>query len=174
MLNSSRSSINNSINLKIRANFKWYCRIPWTDWNVCNLIFSSVVTGNLDTIELRMVVSGNFSMIICSLLASVLLSVCRTVVIGTYLTVVVSGFDDNVDRLGVVSFWCCVVLETMLGFDDVDCPFVVVVNFGVDDAVEWNELTVDVTGEPNEKCGIVFWSILFSIISDSTISASSW
>lgn len=31
-----------------------------------------------------------------------------------------------------------------------------VVIFGVDDAVEGNELTVDVTGEPNEKCGIVF------------------
>lgn len=77
---------------------------PWTDWNVCNLIFSSVVTGNRDTILLRMVVSGSFSMIACSLLASVLLSVCRTVVIGTYLTVVVSGFEDNVDRLGVVSF----------------------------------------------------------------------
>lgn len=43
-----------------------------------------------------MVVSGSFSMIACSLLASVLLSVFRTVVIGTYLTVVVSGLcDDN-------------------------------------------------------------------------------
>lgn len=145
--------------------------IPWTDWNVCNLIFSSVVTGSLDPIELRMVVSGSFSMIGCSLLDSVLLSVCRTVVIGTYLTVVVSGFGRDVDRLDVVSFWCCVVVE--IGFDDVDCPFVVVGILGVDDAVEWNELTVDVTDEPNEKCGIVFWSMLFSIISDSTTSASS-
>lgn len=43
------------------------------------------------------------------------------------------------------------------GFGDVDCPFVVLVIRGVDDAVDWNELTVvDVIGEPNEKCGIVF------------------
>lgn len=42
-------------------------------------------------------------------------------------------------------------------FGVVVCPFVVVVIRGVDDAVEWNELTVvEVIGEPNEKCGIVF------------------
>lgn len=112
---------------------------------------------------------------------------------GTYLTVVVSGLcDDNSEYddggdiddgndddewFGVVTFWWCVVLVTVV-FDVVDCPFVVVVVIrggGVDDAVEWNELTVvEVIGEPNEKCGIVFWSILFSTISDSTISASSW
>lgn len=117
---------------------------------------------------------------------------------GTYLTVVVSGWcDDNSEIEGgndggvddgngddewydVVTFWWCVVLVTV-GFSDVECPFgvVVVIRDGVadddDDAVEWNELTVvEVIGEPNEKCGIVFWSILFSTISDSTISASSW
>lgn len=50
------------------------------------------------------------------------------------------------------------VLVTVV-FGVVDCPFVVVVVIrgGVDDAVEWNELTVvEVIGEPNEKCGIVF------------------
>lgn len=88
------------------------------------MIFSSVVVvvvvGNFDVvIELRMVVSGIFSIIACSLLASVLLSVFRTVVIGTYLTVVVSGLyddsneydggidDGNIDdeSFGVVTFW---------------------------------------------------------------------
>lgn len=55
-----------------------------------------MVNGNFDVISFLIVVSDNFSMIGCSLLASVLLSlynsVLLTVVIGTYLMVVVSGF----------------------------------------------------------------------------------
>lgn len=66
------------------------------------MIFSSVVVGNFVAIELRTVVSDSFSIIGCSLLASVLLSLFNVVVMmGTYLTVVVSGLcDDNSETEG--------------------------------------------------------------------------
>lgn len=54
-----------------------------------------MVVGIFDVIELRIVVSGSLPMVGCSLLASVLLSVFRTMVIGTNFTVVVSGFRDD-------------------------------------------------------------------------------
>lgn len=59
------------------------------------MIFSSVVVGDLDAIIFRIVVSGCFPIIGCSLLASVLLSVLSTIVMGTNLTVVVSGLTDD-------------------------------------------------------------------------------
>lgn len=74
-----------------------YVVASWTDWNVCNLMLSSVVVaGNLVSNELIMVVAdanvgeGSLSMMCCSALDSVLLSVFNNVVIGTYFTVVVS------------------------------------------------------------------------------------
>lgn len=148
---------------------------PWTDWNVCNLIFSSVVVGNLDATEFLVVVSGCFPTMGCSLLASVLLSVFRTIVMGTNLAVVVSGLNDVDDDDGIwfvcVIFWCWILLEAV-GFGGT-VAFVVVVICDVND-VEWYEVAVvDGTDEPNEKCGIVFWSMLFSTISGSTMSVSS-
>lgn len=45
----------------------------WTDWNVCNFIFSSEDVGIFDVILFRIVVcTGTFSIIGCSLLDSVL------------------------------------------------------------------------------------------------------
>lgn len=147
--------------------------LPWIDWNVCNLIFSSVVVGNCDEILLRtVVISGILSIIGCSLLASVLLSAFKIIVIGTNLTVVVSNLGVVIGLYVVVTFWCWTVF-TRVGFDNSD-PFVELIVRGVDVNVEWNALAVvDVIAEPNEKCGIVFWSILFSTISDSAMSLSS-
>lgn len=55
------------------------------------------MVGSFGAIMLRsVVISGNFSIIGCSLLASVLLSVFKITVIGTNLTVVVSCFADVV------------------------------------------------------------------------------
>lgn len=53
----------------------------------------SVVVGARVTIVSRIVVStGNRSMIGCSWLASVLLSLCNMIVLGAYLLVVLSNF----------------------------------------------------------------------------------
>lgn len=73
----------------------------WTDWNVCNLMFCSVVVaGKLVNNEFLIVVvaaginAGNLSMMCCSELDSVLLSVLSNDVIGTYFTVVVSNLVE--------------------------------------------------------------------------------
>lgn len=128
---------------------------------------------------LGIVISGSLLINSGSLFGSVLLSTFKTIVIGTNLTVVVSGLNDDTDDVGffvVVIFWWWVVLADV-GFGD-DESFVVFKMCVVDDA-DWIELAVvvvvvvDEIDEPNEKCGIVFWSILFSKISGSTMSVSS-
>lgn len=102
-----------------------------------------------------------------------LLSVFRTVVMGTYLIVVLSGRWWAVWFLiifVVVNFGCWVV--DVIGSSDVN-TFDVVVDCCAD-GFEWNGVAVvDGGDDPNGKWGIVFWSILFSIISGSTIAASS-
>lgn len=84
----------------------------------------------------------------------------------------VSCFGDVIGLLVMVTF-CCWIVFVGVGFDNND-PFVDVIARGVDVNVECDTLgVVDVITEPNEKCGIVFWSMLFSTISDSPISLSS-
>lgn len=61
------------------------------------------MVGIFDAITLRIVVSGILSMIGCSLLASVLLSVFESNVMGTNLYVVVSGDVDGFVEM--VVFW---------------------------------------------------------------------
>lgn len=79
----------------------------WTDWNVCSLMLSSVVVdGNFVKTEFcvdRDASDGdvNLSMLCCSALDSVLLSVLKNVVIGTYRTVVVSNLVE-LEPLGVL------------------------------------------------------------------------
>lgn len=105
------------------------------------------------------VVSGTRSIIGCSLLGSVLLSVFKANVVTTDFTVVVSGLTDDNGLLTIVTFWCifgCIV-ETV-DFDCVDKVVVSVIR-GVD--VDVDGKCVDVTvvvviDEPSEKCGIVF------------------
>lgn len=142
----------------------------WTDWNVCNLTFSSVDVGILDVIIFWFVVIVILSRLCCSLLASVLLSVLKTVVIGIYLVVVLIG------RIVVVLctflvvellWWRIAAVVVIIGFVVVKTFLDVVLCVGI-------TAVVDCSGIPNEKWGIVFWSILFSTISASIMSASSW
>lgn len=116
------------------------------------------MVGDFDVIALRMVVvvSAIFSMIGCSLLASVLLSGVNIMVIGTNLTVVVSCFGVVVVVIVglfiMVTFWTvCIGVD----IDNNGGAFVELIDFGV---VEWNAVVaVDVVAESNEnKCGIVF------------------
>lgn len=95
-----------------------------------------------------------------------LLSVYSDAVVGIYLNVVDSGRCDSV-WFRITTRFCCV--DVGIGFCDVYTFGVVIC--GVD-AVEWNDVAV-VGNAPNEKCGIVFWSMLFSTISGSTNAASS-
>lgn len=118
----------------------------WTDWNVCNLTFSSVDVGILDEITFWFVVIMILSRLCCSLLASVLLSVFKTFVIGIYLVVVLVGrFVVVLCRFLDVEllWWRVVAVVIIIGSVVVSTLFVVVLCVGI-------TAVVDCSGIPNE------------------------